>query len=60
MPLFTATFVKNKCILLAISLQRQLSPAMSFNCFQAGAGLRPRKCGAGASGDVLRGGAGAG
>jgi len=30
MQLFTATFVKNKCILLAILLQQKLALGMSF------------------------------
>jgi len=58
MQLFTATFVKNKCIFLAILLQQKLVLVMNFSSFRKGAGLRPKKCGAGAGWDGLRGGCG--
>ena len=53
-----ATFVKNKCIFLTILLQQKFALVMSFSSFRTGAGLRPKKCGAGAGWDGLRGGCG--
>ena len=59
MQLFTAIFVKNKCIFLTILLQQQLALVIRvFSSFWTDAGLRPKKCGAGAGWDGLRGGCG--
>ena len=60
MQLFTATYVKNKCIFVTMLLQQKLALVMSFSSFRTGAGLRQKKCGAGAGWDGLRGGCGCG
>jgi len=57
MQLFTAIFVKNKYIFLTILLQQKLAQLWVFSSFRTVAGLRPKKCGAGACGIVSRAGA---
>jgi len=55
MQLFTAIFVKNKCIFLTILLQQQLALVIRvFSSLWTGAGLRPKKCGASTGWDSRR------
>jgi len=58
MQLFTATFVKNKCIFLTILLQQNLALVVSFSGFRTGASLRPKKYWVGVGWDGLRIGCG--
>jgi len=58
MQLFTATYIKNKCIFLTMLFQQKLALVMSFSSFRTGAGLKPKKSGAGRVGMVCGAGAG--